>query len=200
MVVGYFDGSLCWVSYEIIMKKFLIIFLTLVALLALSLLIVRKLPPAEKSLEIGKTMIITSSAFVDGENIPDQYGCKGQNINPPLDIKDVPTNAKSLVLIVDDPDSPTGNWVHWLVWNIDPTTLALTAGQVPFGVSQGKNSFGDNKYGGPCPGSGTHHYHFKIYALDTLLGLPDGSTKEQLLNDMASHILAQGLLIGTYSH
>jgi hypothetical protein len=180
------------------MKKFLIIFLALVALTVW--LLVPKRPLPDQGLRITKTMIITSSAFADGKTIPDQYGCRGDNVNPPLEIKNTPTDAKSLALIMDDPDSPSGLWAHWLVWNIDPATLVLAPNQVPFGAVQGKNSFGNVNYGGPCPGSGTHHYEFKVYALDATLDLPAGVTENQLLSAMSGHILAQGLLVGLYSH
>ncbi len=181
------------------MKKFLIIFSALVVAAMVAWFFARPSTPTPKNLGNVKTMLITSSAFADGAIIPDQYGCKGENINPPLELKDIPVGAKSLALIMDDPDSPSGTWAHWLVWNIDPATLLLADKQVPAGANQGRNSFGNINYGGPCPGSGTHHYQFKIYALDTSLALTDGASEQQLIDAMAGHILAQGLLVGLYS-
>lgn len=146
-----------------------------------------------------KNMIISSSAFMNGQAIPDIYGCRGQNINPPLEIKEAPPASKSLVLLVDDPDAPAGDWVHWLVWNINPKTIIIEADKAPSGAVEGINSFGRNRYGGPCPPSGVHHYQFKIYALDKTLNLAPSSGKAELLKAMAGHILDQAILVGTYA-
>ena len=143
--------------------------------------------------------MLTSSAFADGQAIPEKYGCQGENINPPLEFKEVPESAKSLALIVDDPDAPAGDWVHWLVWNIKPQTTGIDAASVPAGATKGKNDFGNNNYGGPCPPSGTHRYQFKLYALDAELNLPPATDKAALLKAMDSHILAQAQLTGAYS-
>lgn len=144
-------------------------------------------------------MKLTSTAFSHNQSIPAKYTCDGQNINPPLSITDVPDNAKSLVLIMDDPDAPAGTWIHWVVWNIDPTTKEITENSVPTGVIQGKSSFGSTGYGGPCPPSGTHRYSFKLYALDTTLNIYPSATKEDLENAMTTHILDHSELIGLYS-
>lgn len=144
-------------------------------------------------------MKIESSAFKQGESIPSKYTCKGADINPPLNIADVPAAAKSLALIMDDPDAPVGTWVHWLVWNIRPQTTELNENTVPAATVQGKNSWGRSNYGGPCPPSGTHRYFFKLYALDALLSLSSSADKAQLEKTMKGHVLAQAELMGVYS-
>jgi Raf kinase inhibitor-like YbhB/YbcL family protein len=143
-----------------------------------------------------KLLTVTSSAFKVNGEIPPKYTCNGINVSPPLEIKNIPGSAKSLALLVEDPDAPRGTWVHWVMWNIPPS-LTIREGAVP-GV-QGVNDFGVNLYGGPCPPSGTHHYHFKVYALDTLLNLPEGSTKNDLEYALDNHILAYGELVGCYT-
>jgi hypothetical protein len=141
---------------------------------------------------------ITSPAFVTNGFIPARFTCDGNDINPPLEISHVPAEAKSLALIVDDPDAPVGMWVHWVVWNIDPTTLEIAEDNVPRTASQGKNDWKRNTYGGPCPPSGVHRYFFKLYALDTRLNLGTGAAKTDLEKAMHGHILAKAELIGLY--
>lgn len=144
-------------------------------------------------------MKITSPAFSNNETFPAKYGCSGEGVNPPLEISDVPAGAVSLVLISDDPDAPSGDFVHWLVWNIDPATTQIAENSVPVGAIQGSTSMGEPGYVAPCPPSGTHHYHFKIYALDTKLDLPTSANKAKVLSAMEGHVLAQGEIIGLYS-
>ncbi len=144
-------------------------------------------------------MQLTSSAFDYGKPIPSKYTCDGENINPPLTIKDVPEEARSLVLIVDDPDAPMGTFTHWTVWNIDPAITLIPEGWVPEGAVEGKTSFGRMGYGGPCPPSGTHRYFFKLYALDKELILDPSADVRELELAMQGHILAQAELMGTYS-
>ena len=146
----------------------------------------------------GARMKITSSAFQEGAGIPSKFSCDGANTSPPLQIADVPSGAKSLVLIVDDPDAPSGLFTHWVVWNISPQTNGIAEGSGLKGV-QGKNDFGKSGYGGPCPPSGTHRYYFKIFALDRELDLPPGARRSQLDAAMKGHVVAQGELIGRYS-
>jgi Raf kinase inhibitor-like YbhB/YbcL family protein len=141
---------------------------------------------------------IKSPAFVTNGYIPARYSCDGADINPPLEIADVPAGTKSLALIVDDPDAPIGMWVHWVVWNIDPATREIAEDSVPSGSTQGKNDWKRNGYGGPCPPSGVHRYFFKLYALDTRLNLGAGTTKAELEKGMQGHILASSELIGLY--
>ena len=146
----------------------------------------------------GAKMKITSSGFQEGANIPSKFSCDGANTSPPLQISDVPSEAKSLVLIMDDPDAPSGLFTHWTAWNISPQTSIIAEGSPPKGV-QGTNDFGKSGYGGPCPPSGTHRYYFKIFALDRELDLPFGAKRGQLDAAMKGHVIAQGELKGRYS-
>lgn len=140
-------------------------------------------------------MKLTSTAFLEGENIPTQFTCDGPDQVPPLSVSEIPAEAKSLVLIADDPDAIAVAWVHWIMWNIPPTTTEITAGS---GI-EGTNTFGNTGYGGPCPPSGTtHHYDFKIYALDTMLDLPTSATISELAAAMKGHVIDQGRLMGKY--
>jgi Raf kinase inhibitor-like YbhB/YbcL family protein len=148
--------------------------------------------------KLKQNMIISSFAFQNNGYIPSKYSCDGENINPPLEVQDVPPEAKSLVLIVDDPDVPGGTWVHWTVWNIDPKTSQISEHSVPSQATEGKTSFGKPGYGGPCPPSGTHRYFFKLYALDTMLSLDSSATKQDLERSMQNHVLLQSELIGLY--
>jgi len=145
-----------------------------------------------------KKLEITSPAFKDVTEIPVQYTCEGANKNPPLIFGNIPNEAQSLTLILDDPEAPNGVWDHWIIWDIDPKTTSVEEGTEPVGI-HGKGSGGNLTYQGPCPPSGTHRYFFKIYALDTKLDLPEGASKKDVEQDMEGHILAQGELIGLYS-
>ena len=157
-------------------------------------------PPVES---ITKNMQITSPAFINNQNIPSKYTCDGDGVNPPLEFKDVPKEAVSLALIVDDPDAPipppAGGWVHWTLWNMDPATTAITENSVPPKAIAGQTSSGQNVYGGPCPPSGTHRYFFKLYALDSKLSLSSFSLKEDLEKSMQGHVIMQAELVGLYS-
>src|SRR5512143_1241812 len=125
-------------------------------------------------------MTMTSPAFKHGESIPSRHTCDGADVSPALAIANVPAGAKSLALIMDDPDAPGGMWVHWVVWNIDPATKEIGENSFPAGAKQGMNDFRKAPYGGPCPPSGTHRYFFKLYALDADLDLPAATTKASL--------------------
>jgi len=140
-------------------------------------------------------LTVKSPAFANNGMIPAKYTCSGANINPAISVGDIPTGALSLALIVDDPDAPKGTVDHWVMWNI-PISGSISEDSAP-GV-QGLNTKNENKYMGPCPPSGTHHYHFKVYALDTKLDLPDTTDKAALMKAMDSHILASGELVGLY--
>ncbi|MFH1455230.1 MAG: YbhB/YbcL family Raf kinase inhibitor-like protein [bacterium] len=142
---------------------------------------------------------LTSIVFKNNDLIPEKYSCRGENINPPLLFSNVPQETKSLALIVDDPDAPQGDWVHWLVWNIPADTTNIEEGFLPPGAVQGLNGSDNNKYFGPCPPSGTHRYFFRLYALDIMLNLDVNSRKSDLENVMKGHILDQIFLIGLYS-
>jgi Raf kinase inhibitor-like YbhB/YbcL family protein len=144
-------------------------------------------------------MKITSPAFQDGGKIPAKYTCDGANVNPALHIQGAPAAAKTLVLIVDDPDAPGGLFTHWLAWNIDPKMADIAESSVPPNAKQGKSSFGNASYGGPCPPSGTHRYFFRIFALDHAPDLAGGATRDKLNAAMKGHVIAQGELMGRYS-
>lgn len=142
-----------------------------------------------------RRMEIISPAFGNNQPIPKKYTCQGDDINPPLKLANIPEGAKSLALIVDDPDAPGGMWVHWVVFDI-PVISEISENTIP--GKQGINDFGRKNYGGPCPPSGTHRYFFKIYALDSKLNLREGINKENLENAMGPHILDKAELIGLY--
>lgn len=143
----------------------------------------------------GSTMQITSPVFKNNEYIPAKYTCEGEDINPALVISDIPKEAKSLALIMDDPDAPIGVWVHWVVFDI-PVVSGIEENSLPGKL--GITNSGRREYHGPCPPSGTHRYFFKIYALDTQLNLKEGISKGQLEKAMQGHILAKAELIGLY--
>jgi Raf kinase inhibitor-like YbhB/YbcL family protein len=142
-----------------------------------------------------KELTVKSPAFENNKLIPPKYTCDGNNVNPPLAIENVPDETKSLVLIVDDPDCPTGTWDHWIVWNITPTSK-IEENTVP--GTEGINTARKHSYGGPCPPWGTHRYFFKVYALDAKLNLNSNSNKKDVEKAMQGHILAKGELIGLY--
>jgi Raf kinase inhibitor-like YbhB/YbcL family protein len=144
------------------------------------------------------TMKLISPAFSHNEPIPTQYTCDEANISPALVWSDAPADTKSFALIIDDPDAPAKVWVHWVLFNIPANMNNLEENTSSKAFLQGSTDFNMQHYGGPCPPSGTHRYHFTLYALDTNLDLPAGSTKEQLLKAMHGHILEQATLMGTY--
>jgi len=147
-------------------------------------------------------MRLTSTAFQHNGKIPSKYTCDGLNISPPLEIYDIPKEAKTLALIMEDPDvpkkiRPDGMWDHWIVWNIDPKIISIGNGKEPEGV-EGKTTYGRLGYGGPCPPDREHRYFFKVYALNIKLKLPEGSSKQELLKAMQGHIIDNAELIGRY--
>jgi Raf kinase inhibitor-like YbhB/YbcL family protein len=150
---------------------------------------------------------LTSSAFVNGGPIPAQYTCDGDDVSPPLAWTGVPHGAKSLALIVDDPDAPDPNapkrtWVHWVLYNLPPAIGSLPTGvaadQLPAGTQQGTNDSPRVGYGGPCPPIGRHRYFFKLFALDTVLPALGAATKAKVESEMRGHILEKTELMGTY--
>jgi len=143
----------------------------------------------------GETMKLTSPEFANNQFIPAKFTCEGDDINPSLIIEDIPRQAKSLALIIDDPDAPAGIWVHWVVYDI-PLVLRIEENSVP--GKQGINDSRRKEYGGPCPPSGTHRYFFKIYALDTMLNLGEGVNKVGLEKSMQGHIVDKAELVGLY--
>lgn len=150
------------------------------------------------------TFKLTSDAFAGGQSIPAKYSCIGKNISPGLAWTEPPAGTESFALIVEDPDAPGGTWTHWVLYNIPVDTRSLQedlpAGGTDSTILSGRNSWGDSKYGGPCPPSGTHRYYFKLYALNLEFPiLTPGATKAQLLEAMDGHTLAQTELMGTFS-
>jgi Raf kinase inhibitor-like YbhB/YbcL family protein len=165
------------------------------------------------------TMSLRSPAFSDGGMIPRSYTCDGSDRSPPLEWSGVPDSTRTLALICDDPDAPTGTWSHWVVINLQPAVRALKEGipaetSVPLArmemepagdsspkalAQQGQNDFGKTGYGGPCPPGGTHRYVFRLYALDTRLDLPSSATRADVLKAIQEHILAEGRLVGKYT-
>ena len=140
-------------------------------------------------------MKILSPEFENNGAIPKKFTCQGEDISPALIIEDIPKEAKSLALIVDDPDAPRGMWVHWVVFDI-PLIKRIEENSIP--GKQGRNDSGRKDYIGPCPPSGTHRYFFKLYALDKILDLTEDITKKELEKAMEGHILGQVELIGLY--
>lgn len=141
-------------------------------------------------------LAVSSPAFAEGEQIPQQYTCDGENINPPLKIENLPEDTETLAIIIEDPDAPNGTFDHWVVWNVNPYLEHVNEHVTP-GV-EGKNSFGKHHYGGPCPPDGEHRYFFRIYALNESLDLDPESGKKELLNAMKGKVLASGELMGRY--
>ncbi len=145
-----------------------------------------------------------SPAFEHKTKIPARYTCSGEDISPELEWRDVPDGVVSFALIMDDPDAPIGTWVHWVMYNIPSDYSGLPEGfgknrELVDGILHGKNSAGRAYYNGPCPPSGTHRYFFKLYALDTMLDLPAGATKPEVLKALQGHLIGMAELMGTYS-
>ena len=157
------------------------------------------LSPSSTIITKSKNMKISSSAFEENESIPSKFTCDGESINPQLEITGVPENARSLALIVDDPDAPVaGGFVHWVVFNIDPGTKEIKENSVPENGVEGTTSAGKLGYVGPCPPSGIHHYQFKLYALDSELDLGSSAKRGDVEKAMENHILDQTILVGLY--
>ena len=158
------------------------------------------------TISVPKPFELTSSVLEANNMIPTKFSCHGEDISLPLAWGDPSEGTQSFALIMDDPDAKAVAgfvWIHWVIFNIPPETRSITedlptTGTLPDGSLQGKNSFGHLGYGGPCPPSGMHHYHFKLYALDTMLNLSTGATSGKLTLQMANHILAQTELVTTY--
>lgn len=167
------------------------------AIILLSLIFLLK--DREVGIKTGEMVKLESKAFANNGKIPEKYTCNGENISPPLRITEIPENAVSLVLIVDDPDAPGKTWVHWVIFNISPGVRNMDEGEIPIGSIQGVNDFGNNEYGGPCPPSGEHRYMFRLYALDTQLDLLDDVKKQDVERAMNGHVIDETTLVGLYS-
>jgi Raf kinase inhibitor-like YbhB/YbcL family protein len=146
-----------------------------------------------------ESLAVRSSAFRDGAPIPLEFSCRGAGISPPLAWSGVDRDARSVALVVDDPDAPGGTFTHWVVFNIDPKTTSVGAGAVPAGASQARNSAGQARYDGPCPPSGTHHYRFTVYVLRSPLTVPGGSAMDRVLAAIRAKGIAKGTLTGTFA-
>lgn len=145
---------------------------------------------------------LASSAFSFGGEIPKKYGYKYENQNPPLKISNVPANSKSLAIVMDDPDAmgAVGKiWVHWVIWNIEPSISEISEGLLPSDAVEGKTDFGEIGYGGPAPPDKRHTYVFKLYALKNKLDIPKGSTKAELEKAINGQIISQVTLKGTFA-
>ncbi len=156
-----------------------------------------------QTIEGGFAMDLKSAAFNGGGMMPAKYTCDGMDVSPPLTWDNAPVGTKSFALICDDPDAPVGTWVHWVCYDIPAGTKSLPENvakteTLTTGGRQGVNDFRKAGYGGPCPPGGVHRYFFKLYALDTLLNLTSGTTKQELLKAMEGHILGEAQLMGKY--
>jgi len=154
--------------------------------------------------EIKAGLTVTSQAFGDGERIPPKHTCDGENISPPISWSGAPKETRSYALIMDDVDAPAGTFTHWVIFNVPATETGLeedvpALGTLPNGATQGKNTAGRIGYTGPCPPSGTHRYVFRLFAIDTLMNLQPGRTKEEMMKAMDGHILAEAQFTGLYS-
>jgi hypothetical protein len=148
---------------------------------------------------------LTSAAFSSREEIPEQYTCEGENFSPPLNWDDVPDEAESLALVCDDPAAPSGTFTHWIIYNIPPLRDGIPAHFSPGvdtseGIREGRNSFGNVRYDGPCPPTSgdAHNYHFRLYALDSELDLAPGANRDQLFDVMHDHVIDETELVGTF--
>jgi Raf kinase inhibitor-like YbhB/YbcL family protein len=181
------------------MIKKLSLFILVLIFYATAGICMGKIPQKESAMTGQSEMAIKSKAFLEQQYIPDQYTFKGADVNPPLTFENVPKDAKSLVLIIDDPDASSGSWIHWLIFNIPPQVKDIKENEVPKGAKLGTNSFKRLAYGGPAPPRGpAHHYFFMLYALDTVLNLKEGANKREIEEAMQGHVLAEAKLVGLY--
>jgi Raf kinase inhibitor-like YbhB/YbcL family protein len=185
------------------MKKYFFCFFAIVCLITGTIETLQAKGQINHKIKGGKIMEITSSSFNNEDIIPAKYTCDGQNISPPLSWSGAPKETKSFALICDDPDAPAGTWVHWVIFDIPASINSLPEKVVKqeeiAGLGKnGKNSSRRYGYDGPCPPSGTHRYYFKLYALDTMLNLNAGLSKEDLLKAMKGHVLAEAQVMGRY--
>lgn len=183
-----------------------VLFRSLLALLLLNFVAAcdsgQKTPAATEEDAMGP-LTLTSPAFRHGEPIPRKYTCDGEDVSPPLTWHGAPGNTVTFALVMDDPDAPIGTWDHWVIFDIPATATGLPEAvppepTLPDGSVQGTNSWGRIGYGGPCPPRGQHRYFFRLYALDTHVGLDSRTTKARLLSAIEGHVLAQAELMGVY--
>ncbi len=178
------------------MEKWLII-LGVVVFVVLVVLFI----PSDKELndELSGGNMKIQTVFENNGKIPVKYTCDGEDVSPPITVTDVPSGTVALAVVCDDPDAPAGTWVHWLLWNIPVSGDSLTIEENTAPGVSGRNSFKKLSYGGPCPPSGTHRYFFKVYALDSELGLEEGASSLELENAMQGHLLDKAEIVGLYS-
>lgn len=150
-------------------------------------------------------IVVKSPAFEEGKPIPARYTGDGENVSPPLSWSGVPHEAQSLVVLCEDPDAPSGNWTHWVLFNLSPEVRELPEGMahdptLPGGAAQGTNDFGNPGYGGPAPPPGRpHRYYFKVLAVDRPLALPAGASRQDVVAALEGHVRAEGWLMGRYA-
>jgi Raf kinase inhibitor-like YbhB/YbcL family protein len=157
-------------------------------------------PPGTTTTADRAGFTLTSSAFADGQPIPTEFTCDGENVSPPLAWKGAPTHTAQFALIVDDPDAPSGDFVHWVMWQFGPGDGSVERGRLPGDAVEGKNGGGGTGYTGPCPPSGVHHYRFQLFALSNAPHARAGATAQQLREAIADITIAQVTLTGTYQH
>lgn len=143
-------------------------------------------------------MRIASPSFENNDGFPPKFTCDGEETNPPLEFANIPRKARSLALVLRDPDAPSGTFIHWILWNIDPATETVKSGELPAGARQGKTTNGKVEYVGPCPPSGTHRYIFTLYALDAKLYLNEGADIEQFEGAISGHVLETAQIMAKY--
>ena len=144
-------------------------------------------------------MQVSSPMIRHGQPIPEKYTCEGEDINPQITVLGAPEKTKSFAVIVDDPDAGNKTWNHWIMWDIPPEFSSISENSVPVGAVQGKQSFGNYKYEGPCPPSGEHRYFFKVFALNNMLKLPEDTSKTELLNYIDENLIEKAEFYGIYS-
>ena len=147
-----------------------------------------------------ETLAVTSPAFDEGEEVPERFSCEGENVPPPLRWSDIPEGTRELVLVMTDPDAPSGTFIHWAVWGIDPTVTGID-GTLPEGAVEGMSSSGKATYIGPCPPNGDdpHRYHFEVIALSAQLPLEAGATVDELRDEVEDLAISSGVLTGKFS-
>jgi Raf kinase inhibitor-like YbhB/YbcL family protein len=155
-------------------------------------------PPIGSEFPASWGMSLYSPAFLENGYIPSKYTCDGENVSPPLHIRGVSAKARSLVLVMEDPDALGGDWVHWTVWNMEASTRVISENSIPEGSVEGDTDFDLPAWAGPCPREGVHRYVFRLYALDVKLELPSRADKRQLAKALNGHIVDQSLLVGLY--
>lgn len=171
-----------------------------VILVALAIFFLPGAHEGVQHISVDTTMQIRSSVFHDGDTLSTQYTCDGAKERPPLVFESLPARTRALAVTMTDPDAPTGTFVHWVMWNIPVDTPSIRADRLPEGAVEGRNSAGDTGWFAPCPpaGSGSHHYVFTIYALDSVLDLSPGATYEEFTQAATGRVLAQGEITGVY--